>query len=163
MHNYNVCNLNDWNRGYFATYDDITRSQFLKNVCPNTDDIIICVGAIKKADPNNLVICAFGPASILHNYTNSQVQAFIPERFKNTKYSVYWYHYKNKSFGFSHFPEVNLNSADTRDDQYRLSWHLQGLGGYRCGSIKDLNADKEYHKVIYWRKVGKNRLIKRLK
>ena len=38
--------------------------------------------------------------------------------------SVFWYCWKNKSFGFSDAENINLGHADIIDGEKRLSWHL---------------------------------------
>jgi len=44
---------------------------------------------------------------------------------------------------------VTLASADTEEGDYRLSWHLNGHGGYRVGNEKDLNNDDEWEKFVF--------------
>ena len=54
---------------------------------------------------------------------------------------VYWYNTPSYSFGFADTSTIAQNSADThnKDSDSRLSWHLSGGGGWRCGSVTGLN------------------------
>ena len=49
---------------------------------------------------------------------------------------------------------IQLNSADVSDvdTTQRLSWHLDSSngGGWRAGTVKSLNSDSTWYKVIYY-------------
>lgn len=64
---------------------------------------------------------------------------------------VHWYLVPGRSFGFSPSDRVYLNRADTESTEgdSRLSWHLHGNGGYRCGMSGSLNTSTEYMKFVY--------------
>jgi hypothetical protein len=65
-------------------------------------------------------------------------------------YGVHWYNYGSNSFGFSLHSSISLNSADTEISvcNYRLSWHMQGSGGYRAGCNTD--PDASYRKMVLY-------------
>ena len=64
---------------------------------------------------------------------------------------TYWY-FNTKSFGFSITPRINQCQADTLDDdgQYRLSWLIDGGGGWRAGNVKELNDSEDWMKLVYY-------------
>jgi len=43
----------------------------------------------------------------------------------------------------------NCDVDDTGADNERLCWHLNDAGGYRCGSVDDLNDSNSYERVVY--------------
>ena len=45
--------------------------------------------------------------------------------------------------------QYRADSAATRDPQ-RLSWHLQGGGGWRAGTTCDLNSELPWRKLIFY-------------
>ena len=73
---------------------------------------------------------------------------------------AFWYCVANRAFGFAPSPAVSLGSADTVDPQgrkdgdRRMSWHLNGSGGYRAGRETGLNSSREWLKVVYYRRNG---------
>jgi len=75
---------------------------------------------------------------------------------------AYWYFTDTYSFGFSPSSKIKQNWADQSDcelnapnlfsctDKYKLSWHLHSnLGGFRLGSIANLNNSTEFRKLIF--------------
>jgi hypothetical protein len=69
-----------------------------------------------------------------------------------------WYHAHGgsglgrDSWGFAAEGEtVTRNNCDagTSDPGHRLCWHLQELGGYRCGTAVNLNGTPEWTKYVY--------------
>ena len=68
-----------------------------------------------------------------------------------------WYYNDNYSWGFAKAGDgVNIGSCDIATngcDNCRLCWHTLHAGsitgGYRCGSVKGLNADTNYERVIF--------------
>ena len=100
----------------------------------------------------------------MFQYTDSTHIGFIPKLFRNTKYGVYWYHYCHYSFGFTQHNKIKLNDADSMDDygEYRLSWRVNGSGGYRLGNNKKLTKSDQYYKVIFWKKINPIKLKQKL-
>ena len=76
---------------------------------------------------------------------------FIEIQKKKIENGVYWYHWKNQSFGFSDTKNIQLGSADLADGTHKLSWHLTGRGGYRIGEIKNLNGSDMFEKLIFYK------------
>ena len=142
VYNYNINNFNGWTRGYYKPYSYNTTSNILRNICDDSNEIIIFVGSINIDEPNNIIIGAFGIASMLHHYTNLSTTAYIPDMFENTKYKVYWYHYDDYSFGFSKNDKVTSSFSEH-------------FSKYNTGLIKD----EQFYKVIYWKKVNKQILL----
>jgi len=53
--------------------------------------------------------------------------------------------------GFSDIPTIELGEADVYDtsDNYKLSWHVNySGGGWRLGSLTDLNGNDNYDRVV---------------
>ena len=63
-----------------------------------------------------------------------------------------WYRATGSSYGFAHErSSVRLSSADpgTEKAEMRLSYHISGSGGYRCGSTKSLNNNNGWERLYY--------------
>ena len=52
--------------------------------------------------------------------------------------------------GFAPTATITQGDADSYDpsNNQRVSWNLYGAGGWRLGSLKSLNSDSRYYKVI---------------
>eukprot|EP01084_Bolivina_argentea_P175657 304150_1 len=82
-----------WKCVYRKSYSHKTTSGELKSLCGQNTDIF--VGACRKDNPNKIILGAFGPSSVLHKFTDSTKEAFIPADVKDKNgYKVYWYHKK---------------------------------------------------------------------
>ena len=138
----NLTIVSSWKLIYDRPYSDQTTTSILRNtslLCPNQ----VLVGARRNSDPQ-LTLAAAGPKEVLQQQT--AVNGTI--RFGD----VYWYLTASKSFGFSPNNRVFLNSGDMEEStpELRLSWHVdQNVGGYRIGTLKELNGDSAWRKVIY--------------
>ena len=68
---------------------------------------------------------------------------------------VGWYFNNNplSSWGFVRAGDSvfksNCDVEDTGANDQRLCWHLNDFGGYRCGSVEDLNESNSYERVVY--------------
>lgn len=60
------------------------------------------------------------------------------------------YFIEKKSFGFADHENLFLQDADTTVGEKRLSWNLNGSGGYRCGNFMNLYDNDEMKKVILY-------------
>ena len=101
----------------------------------------ILIGARHK-NSSALALCAMG-----------MKQKVLRETFENetTKENgCFFYHWKNHSFGFSGSSLVQLGTADLSEGKDKISWHLTGRGGYRCGSLTSLNESKEWEKMLFY-------------
>ena len=65
---------------------------------------------------------------------------------------VWWFLTDKYSFGFAPSPDVSQYRADSLypRDERRLSWHLQGDGGWRAGGVCDLNGETPWRKLILY-------------
>lgn len=97
--------------------------------------------AARKKDDDNLILVGVGKGKKVFKETTSVNKT-------NFDNGCYWYYMKNKSMGFSNVDKVELESADTVDGEMRISWHLEGSGGFRIGNLKGLNKSAEFEKII---------------
>mmetsp|Transcript_18774 Transcript_18774/g.46952 ORF Transcript_18774/g.46952 Transcript_18774/m.46952 type:complete len:937 (-) Transcript_18774:171-2981(-) len=77
--------------------------------------------------------------------------------------SVFWYRWRERSFGFSENPDLFLRYADSRvaffgteeDGDTRLSWNLdrgESTGGWRAGTETELGSrPRNWYKVLLYR------------
>jgi hypothetical protein len=144
FHNISISSiLLSWNIIYDFPYNHETTIEELRALRPQCTEQII-VGAIKGNSSMILTIGALGPADILllNNLLNQ------PTRYGN----VHWYLTPTKSFGFApSTTTIKCNNADyvvTDNSNNRLSWHLDGSGGYRAGTVIDLDENNEWRKII---------------
>jgi len=101
----------------------------------------ILIGARHK-NSNTLALCAMG-----------RKDKILRETFENetTKENgCFFYHWKNHSFGFSDTTSIQLGTADLSEGKSKISWHLTGRGGYRCGFLTSLNESKEWEKMLFY-------------
>ena len=99
--------------------------------------------AARKKDDDNLILVGVGKGKKVFKETLSVNKT-------NFDNGCYWYYMKNKSLGFSNVDKIELECADTVDGEMRISWHLEGSGGYRIGNSKKLNKSAEYEKIILY-------------
>eukprot|EP00483_Globobulimina_turgida_P007570 UN07585 len=124
LHNYDaqILVINGWKCVYRKPYSYATTTDELKALCG--EDMDIFVGGFHKNNENNIILGAFGPSSVLHRFTNSKSEAFIPSDVTlKTVYKVYWYHIEKKSFGFASVSKVNCNTADTESTMVMVDCH----------------------------------------
>jgi hypothetical protein len=102
--------------------------------------------AARQGDASTLSVVA-GTYSSELTQTSSSSTAAGPQN------GAYWYYIPGQSFGFAGTSQILLNSADTmaiyEDCQDRLSWHLDGAGGWNAGCNTYLNSDTIWRKLIY--------------
>ena len=132
-----------WNTIYDFPYNHVTTVEELRALKSRCKQHII-VGAIQGSSSTVLKIAAKGPSEILS--LNSPLNQ--PTKYGNT----YWYLTLTKSFGFApSSTTIKCHDADygeTDNSEKRLSWHLDGFGGYRAGTVKELNDNSEWRKII---------------
>jgi hypothetical protein len=132
----------NWTLVYDQPYKHNTSTMNLRNASMICNTRVV-VGA-RPTGGSLLTVAAIGPKIVLQNQTDTN---------KPVQYGhVYWYATPNQSFGFSPNSNITQNSADTQDSLagHRLSWHLDKAdGGYRVGSIRELNNSDSWRKVIY--------------
>ncbi|RNA26323.1 kinesin kif17, partial [Brachionus plicatilis] len=125
-----------YNQNYSHT-TSMTDLENIKSQC-SSNSVLCAAGGLANSDCILLKSCANCQAVLTPTIINSPV--FVD--------SAYWYLTDGQSFGFAPDSTVNQHNADTQDKSspYRLSWHLNGHGGYRLGNITDLNSDNNYKK-----------------
>jgi len=131
-----MAHLSGWNLCFRAPYSDKTTSAVF-DTCKGSKILV----ASKKKNTDTLALMAICQRSVVTKQTEQNVT--IEDN------GVYWYHWK-KSFGFSDSQKIQLDSADTLEGDKRLSWHLNGSGGYRSGNVRDLNSSNEWEKLLFW-------------
>lgn len=104
------------------------------------DTRALLIGA-KQASGDTLAVAAMGNIEV--------VTAERDDSSTRHHNGVHWYFHRGKSVGFAATPCVDLNSADTLElcCPSRLSWHLNGYGGWRAGTAIGLDGD-DWEKVI---------------
>ncbi|CAF0882076.1 unnamed protein product [Didymodactylos carnosus] len=131
-----------WTPVYNEPFDHPTTAEELGSLISQCKKEII-VAAAEKSTATVLALAACGPKDILQLNTKKNQ----PVQFGN----VYWYLTPKFSFGFSPTPNINQSIIDTEDEQgdKRLSWFLDGFsGGYRAGTKKKLNDNRNWRKII---------------
>jgi len=131
--------FHNWKQVYCADYSDRTKSKMLKELSKYR---FMAVGARKRGS-NTLELVAMGT-------TESVLQPTVDNE-TNFHNGLFWYFNEKKSFGFAESAKVTLSVADSMSGNKRLSWHLEGDGGYRLGNIVKLNNSSEFEKVIWVR------------
>jgi len=139
------------NQGYRIVYSN-TYATTIKNADMNAvfnqcnSLSIICFGGAAVGSNTLLLVSCANCYTLLSSYT-----VLNQPRLVN---NAYWYYTNGYSIGFSPSSSITQYSCDTNSqaDILRLCWHLdQGVGGYRLGSILNLNLDTNYLKLIFLR------------
>ena len=106
----------------------------------------------------------------IHTYIHTYLHTYIHTSIYNVEYTYIghqnsivlmaggavrlWYLEPGKTFGFADASEgatERRRGADTAEGRLRLSWHLDGQGGYRAGYTECLNHDTSWRKLIFVR------------
>ncbi len=119
------------NYSHATTYSEIID---IRNTCAETTTL--CAGGNCNQTGNsfkNVVACGNCLVITRNTTKNLPVQ----------NGSVYWYLTPNLSFGFATSNQIYQNLSDTLNqyDEDRLSWNLNGDGGWRMGSIYGSNTN----------------------
>lgn len=117
----------------------MTELENIKSQCSN-NSVLCAAGGLADSDWLLLISCANCYAVVQPTAINSPM--FVG--------SAYWYLTENLSFGFAPNSTINQNLGDIYDTSspYRLSWHLNGFGGWRLGNLTNLDGDNNYKKYI---------------
>ena len=125
---------------YNVYYSSVTTTSVL-DACTGP---YLFVGAISPSTSTTFLLGAIDTASVVLNHT-----------VKNTPHyskGVYWYLTSSYSFGFSNASNIAQQYSDVGswETDYRLSWALDGNGGYRAGANLGLAGDSSnWKKSIY--------------
>ena len=130
---------------YDAPYLKATTSSDLGNC---SGSYIYFVG-LAFTSSENIKIGAFGSEEIFEETTSSSIA-------KYDRYGSYWYHIKEKCFGFSETPNMEISSSDSKakESDSRLSWHLGVNSLQKERKCRALNYESvDFRKVIYMRRM----------
>ncbi|RNA35267.1 kinesin kif17 [Brachionus plicatilis] len=127
---------------YNQNYSHATSMSDLENIksqC-SSNSVMCAAGGLANSDNLLLISCAKCHAVLTPTEINSPV--FVG--------SAYWYMTDGSSFGFSPDSTIYQGSADILDQSspYRLSWHLNGYGGWRLGNRTYLTSNNNYRKYV---------------
>jgi hypothetical protein len=149
QNNIPISRLTDYGYSYVYNkpYNHATKSSEMdeiKNSCLPTT--ILCLGGRDSTNDVLLVVsCALC----------SVVLAKTEKNTPNLHNGAYWYYSPDangsRSIGFAPNSGINQGNADGIDqfNNQRVSWHLTGsVGGFRLGSLINLDDDTRYYKVI---------------
>jgi len=150
----NVTTSNLINQGYqivynqtYATATNLSDFTSILSSCNNMSTM--CLGGAAVGSNTLLLVSCANCKTLLSSYTDLNIPRLIS--------NAYWYYTPSKSIGFSPNSSIAQNSCDYYDhknklplDPLRLCWHLNGvIGGWRLGSILELNSDTNYLKLIF--------------
>ena len=128
-----------WTVHYNEVYRAATRAQDLESI---GEESIIVAGAAHVADGPSMVLdtCACG---------NSKAVLQNCQRWQQTEHNgLIWYLERGRAFGFAEEAIQRRGGADIAEGPRRLSWHLDGQGGYRAGWMEHLNHDTSWRKLV---------------
>jgi len=141
--NVKISELLGWTRFHCEPWAHPTTSADLK-LPPGSGANALLVAAQKEGS-DVLDVAAMGLFDAVTKETDSTEVAAYHN-------GAYWYRLPASSFGFAPVQEVSLASAyDLQDSDLRLSWCLDGSGGWRCGKLADFLAGPQ--KVVFWARV----------
>jgi hypothetical protein len=129
-----------WTLHMQRPYSHATR---LKELDPGQGTWMI-VGA-REAGSDQMILAATAKREDVLRRTCGQKETHLAN-------GVYWYCWEGKSFGFAGNADIELGTGDTSSaggDEHRLSWHIDGNGGWRAGSRKQLNSCQKHEKLIF--------------
>ncbi|KOO28234.1 kinesin-like protein kif17-like protein [Chrysochromulina tobinii] len=124
---------------YEVPYSHATTAYHLDTIPSHAEWVF--VGA-REAGANAVALGAFGK--------RDDVLRRTPHNEPHEHNGVWWYRTDGYSFGFAPNSELQQYRADSMNprDPQRLSWHLQGDGGWRAGQYTDLNGETPWRKLI---------------
>jgi hypothetical protein len=133
-----------WVECYSDTYDVPMDADAVLDVCDGDLLMLTC----RETGSSTIALLAQGERSDVIFDTGNTQDLHIAN-------GVGWY-FDNDSLGSWGFVRagdtVSKNNCDTdasgANDE-RLCWHLNDFGGYRCGSVENLNESNSYERVIY--------------
>ena len=143
QYDFNIADLTDMLVSPYSTWPYSHSSVGADLICANA--LYTCLGSMSTAEDTSFSLFACAETSFFLNDGNDLGTS--SEAVLNN--NAYWYRYPENSVGFSgSSASVELNQADVADGADRLSWHLEGSGGYRSGDAKGLNQDETWQKVV---------------
>jgi hypothetical protein len=130
---------NGWTKFYEQTYGTITATT--APLRPSEQYVIL---AGKAVGSSTIILAAAAPTSAVFTETVLNTPQLIN--------GTYWYNTPSNSIGFAPTATISQNTADQVDTSsvLRLSWHLNNIeGGWRLGSLTELNSSTAYLKQVW--------------
>eukprot|EP00873_Tetraselmis_striata_P039448 jgi/Tetstr1/459712/TSEL_005065.t1 len=145
-----VIEAQGWREVYRQPYSHPTS---MAEICACTANYSHVLVAAKHNSSSELELCAAGECSRVLQPTNGRYD-FHEEN------GAHWYCWNGKAFGFSRGKQVDLFWADVCqfEGDNRLSWVLDGRGGWRVGKTFLYDASEAIHtweKVMYVKNMPK--------
>ena len=144
QHNIQVSQLTQCGFSYVYNkpYGHVTTSSeidVIKRSCLRTS--ILCLGG-RDSTNDVLLVVACGLCDVVFTKTAKNTP--------NLHNGAYWYYTPGNSTGFSPNSTVYQFNADSfdRSNNQRVSWDLDDSGGWRLGSLINLDNNTRYYKVI---------------
>ncbi len=125
-----------------TTYATVTTSAAIQACCDLASVDMFLVAAFQDNAQTNFHLGAYVSKADMCTQT-----ARNTPRLSSSGSWFYWT--PGKSFGFSPTSTINQINADFGTPGNRLSWHLDGQGGYRAGDVLSLTNDATWRKRIY--------------
>ena len=141
-----ILKSNHFIKCYDASYLEVTTSSDLGN-CAGGEIYFVGLSCTSSNSKNiEIEIGAYGSEKIFEVTTSLSIA-------KYDRYGSYWFHVKEKCFGFSETSEIFSSDSIARESDNRLSW-LLGVNTLQnetsCSILKYESED--YRKVIYVRR-----------
>jgi len=134
-----------WVECYRDTYDIHMDADAVLDVCDGDLLMLTC----RETGSSTIALLAQGERSDVTFDTGDNLDVL------HVANGVGWYfdNTGTESWGFVRAGDTvfksNCDVDDTGADNERLCWHLNDAGGYRCGSVDDLNDSNSYERVVY--------------
>lgn len=134
-----------WSQCYTATYGSDMSSSVVASILSTCNGNKLLLGC-RPTGSTVLTMAAMSyRADVLHDCGSTTNCVY-------TANGVGWYFSNSYSWGFVKGGDTPIrNSCDvgSSNEVYRLCWHTNEGGGYRCGATSGLNSDSTWEKVIY--------------
>ena len=134
-----------WVECYRDTYDVEMDADTVLDACDGDLLMLTC----RETGSSTIMLLAQGERSDVTFDTGDNLDVL------HVANGVGWYFNstETESWGFVRAGDTvfksNCDVDDTGADNERLCWHLNDAGGYRCGSVDDLNDSNSYERVVY--------------
>ncbi|CAD7695623.1 unnamed protein product [Ostreobium quekettii] len=134
-----------WKLVYGQPYMSHTSVKDLENI----EGDYLMVAASRKGE-RKIKLCAMGRRDKILTQTRGNEVTF--------ENGTFWYYCPDRAFGFAPNAHIDLNIADTVDEDgdKRLSWHLHerrdssgDAGGFRAGMLKNINEETQWVKLVF--------------
>lgn len=134
-----------WSQCYTATYASDMSSTVVASILSTCNRNKLLLGCRPTGNTILTMAAMSNRADVLYDCGSTGNCVY-------TANGVGWYFSNSYSWGFVNGGDTpSRSSCDTAsgNDAYRLCWHTNGGGGYRCGATSSLNSDSTWEKVIY--------------